>query len=58
MQVRIRVGQGAENTGWNVVKIFGLVVVLGALISSSSRGLVRGRASNGPKMKGSGGKRD
>jgi HlyD family secretion protein len=49
MQIRIKVGNRAEDVGWNITKIFGLVMILGALISTSSRGLVRGPAGSGPK---------
>lgn len=41
MQVRIRVGERVEEFGWGTVKLFGLVVVLSALIASTSRGLMR-----------------
>ena len=41
MRIRITVGERAEHIGWNAVKLFGLVVVIGALISSSSRGVVK-----------------
>jgi multidrug resistance efflux pump len=49
MQIRIKVGDQAEARGWTIVKLFVLVVVLGALISSSSRGLGRSPEGTGPK---------
>jgi multidrug efflux pump subunit AcrA (membrane-fusion protein) len=41
MLVRIKVGGTAEQVGWSAVKLFGLVVVIGALVSSTSRGVMK-----------------
>lgn len=49
MRVRIKVGQNAEEAGWGVAKVFGLIVVLGALVSSSTRAPVKANSGNGPK---------
>lgn len=48
MLARVKFGIRAEEAGWTAVKIFGLLVVLGALITSSSRGLVRSPFTGGP----------
>ena len=48
MRVKFKVGGRAEDIGWNTVKLFGLVVVVGALISSSSRGVMK-PAPSSPK---------
>lgn len=41
MRIRIKVGRTAEQVGWTTVKLFGLIVVAGALISSTSRGIMK-----------------
>ena len=37
MRVKIRVGQNADDVGWALAKIFGIVVVLSAMVSSGTK---------------------